>query len=122
MLWHYSRRESKLLLLATLVLSSGYAFLLAHDWQAQSPHDVALSASAVSVAANVEQNKVNTLMAQLEQREQQLSQREAALTATYPERAASDQTLFLVTMVGIGLLGLILLNFYFDSKRRLSLS
>jgi hypothetical protein len=33
-----------------------------------------------------------------------------------------ETTLLLVTIVGAGLLGLILLNFYLDSRRRVSLN
>ncbi len=120
MVWQYSRRDTKLLLLATLMVASSYALLLAHDLRQPSVSTGALPA-AIGVYAGVTENTVNTYMASLDQRAQQLDAREAALNAQAAAANGTDQrTLWWVAILGAGLLGLILLNFYLDHKRRFS--
>lgn len=120
MFWQYSRKEVKLLLVATLMMFSGYALVVGYGWQAATEQSVDLAANTVGVFAGVQQNEVNSIASQLDAREKELDAREAVLNNA-PAYVVDKTTLLLVTMVGIGLLGLILLNFYLDSKRRDSL-
>jgi hypothetical protein len=122
MMWQYTRRETKLLLLATLLVFSGYGLILSQNWQAVQRSEVRSDqvATPVGVLAAVPENDVNTIAQQLQTKEQELAVREAELL-----RAASrtdSKTLALVTVIGAGLLGLILLNFYLDMRRRHSLA
>jgi hypothetical protein len=119
MLWCYSRTNTKVLLLATLLVFSGYALLLGQGWQAAARTQVNLTGEAVGVLAGVEPNSVNTYMNQLDERARALDAREAAIVS---QSTTDTRTLLAVTLVGAGLLGLILLNFYLDSKRRMSLT
>jgi hypothetical protein len=118
MLWQYSRKDTKVLLLATLLVFTGYGLLLARDWQTARYHDAMLTAQTVGVFVGVPENPVNSYMTQLDERARELDAREMALADA---SGANTQTLTLITLIGIGLLGLILLNFYLDGKRRLSL-
>jgi hypothetical protein len=120
MLWQYTRRDTKKLLFATLCIFSAYGFLLGASWQDRI-RTVPLTASTVGVLAAVPQNEANTLLAQLEEREHAIEVREAML-AERSGNTTDETTLLLVTIVGAGLLGLILLNFYLDSRRRVSLN
>jgi hypothetical protein len=121
MLWRYSRKDTKVLLLATLLLFSGYALLLAQDWQQALVTRPVLTASTVGVVASVNENDVNRYTAALDARARELDAREAALTGNNSV-STDTTTLLTVSVIGIGLLGLILLNFYLDHKRRLSLA
>lgn len=121
MMWRYSRRESKLLLLATLLMASGYALFLADGWH-EYMRGVPLTANSVGVLVSIEDNGINTLAAQLQERELQLQEREAALVAASAQPRTDSTVLLLLTVIGFSLLGLIMLNFYFDSKRRMSLA
>lgn len=119
MLWRYTRRDTKMLLFAVLCLFSAYGFLIGQGWHGRMGATT-LTANTIGVYAGVAPNEANTLLAQLTEKEHALEVREAMLA----ERTASgndDTTLLLVTLVGLGLLGLILLNFYLDSKRRVQL-
>jgi hypothetical protein len=96
--------------------------MLGQSWRVIDRTQVPLIAGTIGVYAGVEDNGMNSLASQLNARAAQLDQREAAL-ASAQQRATSDPTtLFVVTMIGIGLLGLILLNFYLDSRRRMSMA
>jgi uncharacterized iron-regulated membrane protein len=122
MMWQYTRRETKLLLLATLLVFSGYGLILSQNWQVAQQDELRASqvATPVGVLAAVPENEVNTLVQQLQSKEEELAVREAELL-----RAGSrtdTKTLALVTIIGAGLLGLILLNFYLDMRRRHSLA
>jgi hypothetical protein len=105
----------KVLLVATLLLFSGYGLLLANSWRDAALTTGIQTASTVGVFAGVPENEVNRYMAQLTEREAQLVLREEAL-ASAP--ATDTRTLLLITLIGAGLLGLILLNFYLDMHRR----
>lgn len=124
MMWQYTRRESKVLLLATLCTFSGYGLLVANDWRAlEEKQATSQLAQSISVFAGVEQNQINTMSAELDARAQELAVREAALLAAESSSSQQDRTvLLIVTLVGLALLGLILFNFYLDSKRRVSLA
>jgi hypothetical protein len=61
------------------------------------------------------------LMAQLNERAQELDAREAAITAQTIPSGTDSRTLLFMVLIGGGLLGLILLNFYLDHQRRMSL-
>ncbi len=119
MLWRYTRRDTKVLLLATLLTVSGYAYLLADSWK----HELVQSmqtAQVVGVFASVAPNEANTRMAALDAREAELQARESLL---FEEITRRDRTmLVIVTAIGAVLLVLILLNFYLDQKRRMSLA
>jgi hypothetical protein len=120
MLWKHSRTDTKILLLATLLVFSGYGLLLGHSWRVATETRMALSANTVGVLAQVPENEVNSYVAELDARERALSEREAQLSIV---RVTSDTTtLTVVTVGGAVLLGLILLNFYLDQKRRVSLT
>ncbi len=80
-----------------------------------------LTASTAGVFAGVEGNAINKLATELDEREKQLDLRESALI----DKRINDQNkgpLIIISFVGLGLLGLILLNFYMDSKRRMNLA
>ncbi len=115
MLWRYSRRDTKVLLVATLLVFSGYGLLLTQSWR--EIRSTPLTANTVGVVAGVEANRFNTLAQRLDERERAVSTREAALIRG--EGGESDAyTLTLVSVGGGALLALILLNFYLDAKRR----
>ena len=123
MFWKYSPQESKLLLVATLMLFSAFSLVIGSSWRTYVVSDVYMTANSVGVYAGVEGNEFNTLAQALDEREQELDRREQALinssaNATTP---IDEITLLLVTIAGFGLFGLILLNFYLDSKRRVSI-
>jgi len=122
MMWQYTRREMKLLLLATLLVFSGYGLILSTNWQeAQRTKSVIdQTATSVGVLAQVPENEVNALVRQLSAREAELAAREEALLQM--QSSTDTRTLALVTVVGVALLGLILLNFYLDTRRRHSLA
>ncbi len=122
MLWRYSRSDTKVLLVATLLVFSGYGLLLSHEWQSAAPSVGFQAANTVGVQLGVPENEINTRVAQLDEREAAIVAREQAIAQTSPGRGADATTLFWVTIAGIGLLGLILLNFYLDSRRRYSLA
>jgi hypothetical protein len=118
MLWRYSRRDTKVLLLATLLVFSGYGLLLGQSWRTElrtNPSQV--TANTVGVVAGVPENEVNTYAAALDERARTLDAREDAIMRA----SEASSTLRYVTFGGLGLFGLILLNFYLDHKRRMSL-
>ncbi len=114
MLWQYTRRDTKVLLLAVLATFSAYGFLVGEGWRTASS-GMHLTANTVAVMAGVEENRTNTLLAELNARERALAAREAAAGAGL---RSDDGILLVVTLIGTSLLGLILLNFYLDSRRR----
>jgi hypothetical protein len=116
MFWKYSKKESKSLLVATLLLFSAYALVLGVAWNNVVFEEFSLTANSVGVFAGVQKNEVNSLVAQLDAREQSIEAREQALLDN--RRGFDDRTLLFITLAGFGLLGLILLNFYLDTKRR----
>ncbi len=105
----------KVLLVATLLLFSGYGLLLANSWREVALTTGMQTASTVGVYVGVPENQVNTYMAQLNEREAELLLREQALASA---SGTDRMTLLLITLIGSGLLGLILLNFYLDMQRR----
>lgn len=113
MLWHYTRHEMKVLLITTLCVSAGCTLVVSHVVQREPIDD--LSANTVGVFAGVAPNVVNTRMDELNARERVLNAREAAYTTVGP---VSTRLLFVEIVVGMALLGLILLNFYLDHRRR----
>jgi hypothetical protein len=122
MFWHYTRRESKVLLNATLIVFAAYAFLIAYSLDSALEREAALEANVISVGAAVDETETNVLMAQLDERARELDAREAALTAQPSPTGTDSRTLLFMALVGAGLLGLILLNFYLDHQRRMSLA
>ena len=122
MMWQYTRREMKVLLLATLLVFSGFGLVLGQGWRDAgvnlSPEEQA--ANSVGVLAAVPDNEVNSIATQLRQREAEISAREEAFAQT--QGRADTRTLALVSVIGAGLLGLILMNFYLDMRRRHSLA
>ncbi len=122
MFWKHSRKDTALLLNATLVLASAYAFVILQAWNDGYPsqHMEEMTANSVGIYAEVEENEVNGLVAQLDAWEEELTAREATLLRA--EQTNERYPLLLITVVGFGLLGLILLNFYLDTKRRVSLA
>jgi hypothetical protein len=119
MMWQYTRRETKFLLLATLFVFSGFGLMVSKDVDVRLMSTPArITASTVGVVASVPQNPTGTLAAQLEAKEQELALREATLARA---GQADTRTLAIVGGMGAGLLSLILLNFYLDTKRRHSL-
>jgi hypothetical protein len=113
MFWKHSKKDTKLLLNATLLLFAAYAFSYGHAWKEGNIE--MLPANTVGVFAGVERNEVNTIVANLDAREKDIVAREQALV--YAQ--ASDTRMFIVTVtMGAGLLGLILFNFYLDFHRR----
>ena len=120
MFWKHSKNESKSLLVATLLLFSAYAVFISSAWHNFSTQELAITANSVGVYAGVESNEVNTLLAQLDERERVLEARENAILNT--ATPFNNSTLLFMTLLGFGLFGLILTNFYLDSKRRLNLA
>jgi len=112
MLWRYTRHEMKVLLIATLCVSTGCAFVASRALR-NAPDN--LTANTVGVFAGVAPNAVNMRMDELDARERVLTAREAALTTTAP---TPERAILAEIAAGIVLLGLILLNFYLDHKRR----
>lgn len=121
-MWRYTRHESKLLLIATLFLFAGYGVLVAADWQASGTTVFNLTASVVGVNASIAGTTENTIAAQLKQKEHELDKREAALLESQAALLSPSRGLLLTTIGGFLLLVLILLNFYLDTQRRLSLA
>jgi hypothetical protein len=119
MFWKYSRSETKQLLNATLIVFASFAIFVGHSWNISLEQERGLTANTVGVMAGVEDNGINTLAVKLDDRERELDARELALTNS---NGSSDRKLLLGVMVlGASLFGLIMLNFYLDSKRRMSL-
>ena len=121
MMWQYSRRDLKVLLLATLLVFSGIGLMLGRDWRTASELSYSttfVTANSVGVLAAVPENSASTLAAQLDERARELDAREATLVRT---QGTDTRTLTIVSIMGAGLLGLILLNFYLDTRRRNSL-
>jgi len=112
-----------MLLNATLLLFAAYAFIIGHSWKdALQEQHMTTQANVVSVGAAVEETETNILVSQLDDRARELDAREAALTRQAPAPSTDTRTLALITVIGTGLLGLILLNFYLDHRRRMSLA
>lgn len=110
----------KTFLNATLLLASAYVLFLGGVWGSavyQKPSD--MTANSVGVFLGVEENEVNRIVAMIDSKERELREREEVLART----ASSESTLplYAFSLIGIGLFGLILLNFYLDFKRRQSL-
>jgi hypothetical protein len=122
MFWNYSRSDTKLLLLATLILFAGYALLFAQDIRMARVESTVLTAQSIGVFAAVPETETNKLAMELARWEEDLATREAALASAERVPQTDPYVLLLIAGVGIGLLGLILLNFYLDHKRRMSLS
>jgi hypothetical protein len=120
MLWRYTRRDTKLLLLATLCVFSGYAYMLAEDWRMVREEHASLPVSAVGLYASVSETDESRIAQELREKERELLAREAVLQNAEKKRSDS---LMLWYASGIGgiLLALILLNFYLDYVRRRSL-
>lgn len=118
MFWRHSKSDIKSLLTATLLLFSAYAFLIGQSWKNVLTEELYLTANSVGVYAGVEENEINTLVAELHEREKAIEARENAVISRVV--VTDDTTLLFVTIMGAGLLGLILLNFYLDSRRRIS--
>lgn len=116
----YSKKETKLLLNTTLVLFAAFAIVLGQSWKLMQTTNTELTANSVGVFAGVPENEINGLVAQLDEREKALAVREATLVST--QSTPDSKVLMLVLAMGTGLLGLILLNFFLDSKRRNSLA
>lgn len=119
MFWKYTRSETKLLLNATLLLAAAFALFVGQNWQMMLEQERYLTANTVGVYAGVEDNGVNSLVAQLEEREKELDARELALVKS--NTLSNRNTLLGMMLTGMALFGLIMLNFYLDSKRRMSL-
>lgn len=117
MFWKYSRNDSKVLLLATLLVFSAYALMLWNDLRDIRERERE-SAQAIGVFASVPENELSTAAGQLEERARALDAREALLIEA--ERGGDRKTITLVAVAGGVLLGLILLNFYLDHVRRRS--
>lgn len=120
MFWERSRKEMKMLLVATLLLFSAFALVITNSWVALYTENSSLPANSVGIYASVQENGVNTLAAQLDAKERELNAREQAIIQL--ETKNDTIPLLLVSLTGLGLFGLILLNFYLDSKRRLSIA
>jgi hypothetical protein len=119
MFWKYTRSETKQLLNATLILFAGCALFVGHSWNVVVEQERSLTANTVGVMAGVEDNGVNTFVAQLDAREKELDALELALVQA---NSSSDRNMLIGVMIlGASLFGLIMLNFYLDSKRRMSL-
>jgi len=118
MFWQYSHADTKTLLIATLLVFSGYALLLTQelfrDMGAQDQQ-----AQTIGVYAQIEETPESVVAAELAEWESDLTVREVALARTMQANRSEDTRELLVMMVvGVGLLGLILLNFYLDAHRR----
>lgn len=90
--------------------------MLAHNVRA------ALTATAVGASAGVDPNPINTLAAQLKDKETSLDQREQVLSQLENEiiaKNSSNNTIAFISLGGSLLLFLLVgLNFYLDTKRR----
>ena len=120
MLWRHSKKETKVLLFSTLLFFSACALILSERWQHVLEHELELGENSVGVFAGVPENEVNTLLAQLDAREEALNAREMALVGR--DDPVSRTELYLVSVAGVAMFGLILLNFYLDTRRRNSLA
>ncbi len=118
MFWKYTIKDTKVMLNATLLLFSVFAFFVGYGWKHAFETGQMITANTVGVYAGVEKNEVNTLMAQLEKKEKELDAKEMALVQR--QNDYDKYTLGLISLVGFSLFGLILLNFYLDYKKRLS--
>lgn len=82
----------------------------------------ALTATAVGATAGVDPNPINTLAAQLKEKEASLDQREQVLSQIEDEiiaKNSSNNTIAFISLGGSLLLFLLVgLNFYLDTRRR----
>jgi len=121
MMWQYTQQETKVLLVATLFVFAGFGLLIASSWQTSAVAERQL-ANSVGVLAGVPENEYNSLAIALDERAEELDAREEALLLQAQAQVDADQhMLLLISVIGAGLLGLILLNFYLDAHRRRTL-
>lgn len=121
MLWRYTRRDTKILLLATVCVFTGYALILAQDWRVvRTQQSESLGASTVGIYATVPETQESKIAQALRDKERELLARETAL-ANLRQSKQDTVVLWYVSVVGGVLLVLILLNFYLDQKRRRSM-
>jgi hypothetical protein len=118
MFWRYSLKDTKLLLNLTLLLFSAFAVFLGRSWNIVSETESNVIANSVGVYASIEENEVNGLLAQLNEKEKELNEREIAIVEK--ENRNEKETLLWISLIGFGLFGLILLNFYLDFKKRMT--
>ncbi len=121
MFWKYSNKDTKLLLVATLFLFAAFALFISGSLKKIDNGKTSITANSIGVFAEVEQNEINSTMAKLDARSKELDLREARIMNN--KSASFDRnTLLVMAVAGFGLFGLILLNFYLDFKRRISLA
>ncbi len=111
--------DTKLMLNATLLMFSAFAFIVAQNWQHIVENEDILTANTIGIFAGVEENSINKIALELDEREKKLDAREMALIDNRIN-TQNKTTLLIVSLVGTSLFGLILLNFYLDSRKRMS--
>lgn len=99
-----------------------YAFFLVPPAVLARDARSALTATAVGASAGVDPNPINTLAAQLKEKEASLDQREQVLSQIEDEIVAKNSSTNTIAFISLGgsllLFLLVGLNFYFDTKRR----
>lgn len=112
-LYHILLRTSALTLSLVLLFVSG---VFSPVTQQLSQDTGMYLASTIGIQASVPVTEINTLSAQLEQRNVELSQREVAVTLKENE-SSTDTTTFILSVVLFVLLVLIILNYVLDFMR-----
>lgn len=99
-----------------------YAFFLVPPMTLAHDARAALTATAVGATAGVDPNPINTLAAQLKEKEASLDQREQVLSQIEDEIVAKNSSSNTIAFMSLGgsllLFFLVGLNFYLDTKRR----
>ncbi len=112
-LYHILLRTSALTLSLVLLFVSG---VFSPVTQQLSQDTGMYLASTIGIQASVPVTEINTLSAQLEQRNVELSQREVAVTLKENE-SSTDTTTFILSVILFVLLVLIILNYILDFMR-----
>lgn len=107
-------------MIGVLALFGAYGFFLGHDWHQAGIDPVRLTASLIGVEAQVAGTTENKIAMQLQAKEAELNRRASALAQAEQNSVDGTLSLLVTSIVGVVLLGLILLNFYLDSVRRLN--
>ena len=113
-MYHIILRVSALSLAFLLLFESG---LLSPVTKELSQGTHSYLASAIGMNASVMPTDINTLTAQLTQRERALSEREIAVSLREDSGTSSDVPVFLLSIVLFILLTLIVLNYVLDYLR-----
>lgn len=113
-----------------LLLVSLFSLLFYQNFFSDNPHVLSTAAgqvaSVVGMSVEIESNQYNTLASVLQEKEEELNERELRIEemekqvlAELSEERKENRRIFLyISFVGLILLSLIMINFYMDWRKR----